>query len=213
MEVGPLSTMSEEAFRAALDGNLWTTIRVTLAAIPHLTSNGRIVNITSIGAAISVPHLLPYSVSKFGALGFSLGLEAELSGRGISVTSVLPGVMRTGSAIHARFRGDVKREFEWFSASAALPLLAIPAERAAKAIVSASLRRKRFVVLGLPAKVLRIAQALFPNLTLATLRYVGQLLPRPKGLPEQKAVVGKELKRRSPRAPLRRQGHRKTGHA
>jgi short-subunit dehydrogenase len=211
--------MSEEAFRAALDANLWSVIRVTLAALPHLTRNGRIVNITSIGAAVSVPHLLPYSVSKFGALGFSLGLEAELAPRGISVTSVLPGLMRTGSAIHARFRGDAKREFAWFSASAGFPLLSISPEHAAKEIVSATLRRKRFVVLGAPAKALRVAHALFPNLTLAVLRQVNRLLlPPPKGLPGQEPIPGKDLHGAAPaarkpaRAPSRRPRARKSRH-
>ena len=194
MDVGPLANLSEETFRVALDSNLWSMIRVTLAALPHLSHNGRIVNITSIGAAVSVPHMLPHSVSKFGALGFSLGLEAELSDRGISVTSVLPGLMRTGSVVHARFRGDAPREFAWFSASAGLPILSISAESAAKRIVSASLRRKRFVVLGPAAKALRFAHMMFPNLTLAALRQINRLLlPAPKGLPEQRAIPGNEL--------------------
>jgi short-subunit dehydrogenase len=44
-----------------------------------------IVNIASIGGRIAVPHMLPYTASKFAVVGFSVGLNAELRTKGIRV--------------------------------------------------------------------------------------------------------------------------------
>src|SRR5215470_1439142 len=81
------------------------------------------VNITSIGGVVSVPHLLPYTCAKFAAVGLSEGLRAELGQEGIHVTTVVPGLMRTGSYVQAHFQGQQEREFTWFALGATLPLL------------------------------------------------------------------------------------------
>jgi short-subunit dehydrogenase len=78
---------------------------------------GRIVNISSIGGKISVPHLLPCCASKFARTGLSEGLRAELCQDGIYVTTVIPGLMRTGSPRNAIFKGQHRAEHAW-SASA-----------------------------------------------------------------------------------------------
>ena len=82
---------------------------------------GRIVNIASIGGLIAVPHLAPYSVSKFALVGYSDALRAELAKDGIRVTTVCPGLMRTGSAGHALVKGHHQAEFAWFGALSSLP--------------------------------------------------------------------------------------------
>jgi short-subunit dehydrogenase len=76
----------------------WGMVYPTLAVLPQIRErlSGRIVNITSIGGKVSVPHLRPYSSAKFAAVGFSEGLSAELARDGIRVTSIVPGLMRTG---------------------------------------------------------------------------------------------------------------------
>ncbi len=179
IEAGPIASLDEQAFADVIESNLMSMIRMTLACLPHMRRGARIVNITSIGGAVAVPHLLSYSVSKFGALGFSLGLDAELAGRGISVTSVLPGLMRIGSYVHARFRGsNARNEYKWFAAGSSAPGLTISADHAARIIVSATMRRKRFVVVGPQAKLARLVYQLFPNLSLRVARQVTRLLPR-----------------------------------
>jgi NAD(P)-dependent dehydrogenase (short-subunit alcohol dehydrogenase family) len=193
MEVGPLETFDLESFRRAIDTNLLGMIRMSLETLPHMREGSRIVNITSIGGAISVPHLLPYSVSKFGALGFSLGLQAEVARRGIVVTTVLPGLMRTGSFVQAEFRGDARKEFAWFALGAATPGLSMSAERAARQIVRASLEGRRFLVLSPHAKLARLLYTLFPEGLLALMRVVARALPgSDNGI---RGIQGKELKR------------------
>src|SRR6185436_7403860 len=151
IEVGPLSTMTTEDFAAAMNTNFWGAFNVTHHALPYLTiGEGRIVNISSIGGMLSVPHLLPYSASKFALTGFSLGLRMELTRRGILVTTVCPGLMRTGSPVNAVFKGDKAAEYTWYSVADSLPLLSLAAERAAREIVRASRRGDILLVLGLP---------------------------------------------------------------
>jgi NAD(P)-dependent dehydrogenase (short-subunit alcohol dehydrogenase family) len=97
--VGPLECMTAHDYRDALDTHFWAMYHAVEAARPFMERQGgaRIVNVTSIGGKISVPHLLPYSVSKFAAVGYSQGLRAELARKNICVTTVCPGLMRTGS--------------------------------------------------------------------------------------------------------------------
>jgi len=76
--VGPLETLTREDFEESLRVNFWGTVNVALAALPELRARGggRIVNISSIGGRIAMPHLLAYDASKFAVAGFSEGLAA-----------------------------------------------------------------------------------------------------------------------------------------
>lgn len=103
IQVGPMELMAAEDFDAALSAHFWAPLFTTLAVLPQMRRRreGRIVNIASIGGKVALPHLLPYSVSKFALHGFSSGLRSELAKDGIRVTTVCPGLMRTGSAGNA----------------------------------------------------------------------------------------------------------------
>ena len=140
IEVGPLTAMTREDFERSMDTMFWGPVNVTDAVLPSMRHRrrGRIATITSIGGKIAVPHLLPYSAAKFAAVGYFEGLRAELAGTGVSVTTVVPGLMRTGSHVNATFTGQQEREYAWFSLGASLPLVSIDAERAASRIVRAT---------------------------------------------------------------------------
>ena len=184
IEVGPASVMTEEDYVDALRTHFWGAYNAIEAALPALiqSKDGRIVNIVSIGGLVAIPHLLPYSVSKFALLGYSLGLHAELGRKGISVTTVCPGLMRTGSARNARFKGRNRAEYGWFALGAALPFTSIDARRAARRIVKACLRGEALVVLTLQARLLAAMQHLFPGLTAKVLRLAARLLPAEGGI-------------------------------
>src|SRR5205085_3677519 len=98
---------------------------------------GRIVNIASIGGLVAIPHLAPYVASKFAVVGLSDAIRAEVRKDGIRVTTVCPGLMRTGSSLHAMMKGRHEQEFAWFGTISAMPLIAINADRAARKIVEA----------------------------------------------------------------------------
>ena len=183
ISVGPVETMDVEDFEQAMATNFWGPLYTILAVLPDMRrrGEGRIANIASIGAKVSVPHLVPYSASKFALLGLSDGLRAELAKDGISVVTICPGLMRTGSPRHATFKGRHRAEYAWFSISDALPLLSMDADRAARQIVQAIRRGEAERVLSPPAKLVALARALAPETTAGVLAMVNGLLPRSGG--------------------------------
>jgi short-subunit dehydrogenase len=138
---------------------------------------GRIVNITSIGGRLGVPHLVPYSASKFAALGFSQGLRAEERRHGVVVTSVVPGLMRTGSPRNATFRGRHRAEYAWFSIADSLPGITIDVEEAARRILEGVRRGDAEVRFPLVTRLAVLAAAAAPNLTASALELTARLLP------------------------------------
>jgi len=197
MNVGPIETMAVADFEDAMRVNFWGMVYPTLSALPVMRAQGgaRIVNITSIGGKVSVPHLLPYNCAKFAAVAFSQGLRTELARDGITVVTVVPGLMRTGSYLNAVFKGDTEAESTWFALGTTLPGVSMDAERAARQIVRAAKRGDSEVILSLPAWVLARVHGLFPGLTADALRLVNQaLLPNPEG-DSQNAVRGHEALR------------------
>lgn len=179
IQVGPFDSMTREDFEESMDINFWGAVNTILAALPRMRRGGagRIVNITSIGGKVAVPHLLPYDAAKFALVGFSEGLAAELAGEGIRVVTIVPGLMRTGSPFNAYFKGDQAKEFTWFSLGDATPLTAMSAERAAKRIAEATRRGEVEVTLTWQAKLLRITHDLFPGPTITLLGWINRLLP------------------------------------
>jgi NAD(P)-dependent dehydrogenase (short-subunit alcohol dehydrogenase family) len=183
IEVGPSETMSLDDYEEAMATNFWGMVNPTLAVLPEMRERkaGRIINITSIGGKLGIPHLLPYSASKFAAVGFSQGLRAEVAADGIKVVTVCPGLMRTGSPRNAIFRGQHRSEYAWFSISDALPGLSISAERAARRILAACRRGDAEVLFPVPARLAAVVNAVAPGLTAGALSLVSRALPGPGG--------------------------------
>lgn len=183
IQVGPQACMTVDDYQEAMRINFFAALHTCLAAIPLLPRpGGHIVNISSVGGKIAVPHLLPYSVSKFALTGFSQGLRAELLSSGIEVTTVCPGLMRTGSPRNASFKGQNHKEYAWFNVSDSLPGLTVSAEAAARRIVRACALGQAEVVLGAPAQLAVLFNALLPAMTNALLAQVSRLLPGPGGI-------------------------------
>lgn len=194
IQVGPLESLRIEDFEQALGVMYWGPLHTTRAVLPQMKArgDGQIVNITSIGGKVSIPHLLPYNSAKFAAVGLSEGLRAELQKDGIFVTTIVPGLMRTGSYLNALFKGHEEREFTWFALGASLPVISIDARRAARQIVSATKRREPVRVLSIPARLLALFHALFPGVTVDILELVNHhVFPGPNGTQKQ-PVLGRE---------------------
>ena len=165
IQVGPAESMTIDNFRDAFAVNFWGPLHAMDAVIAQMQErrHGRIVNITSIGGELPVPHLLPYVCAKAAAMALSDGLGAELEKDGIRVTTVVPGLMRTGSFPHAFFKGNATREMNWFRALATNPITAMSARRAARRIVAAMARGEPQLVLTVSAKLGRVAVAVLPG--------------------------------------------------
>ncbi|MNR94182.1 putative ketoacyl reductase [compost metagenome] len=183
IQVGPLATMTAQDFEAIMAVNFFGAVYTTLAVLPGMRQRGygRLVNIDSIGGRVATPHLIPYDAAKFALRGFSEGIRAELAQDGISVTTVLPGLMRTGSPENALFKGRQAAEYTWFAIADSLPLFSMDANRAAERIVQACRRGEAEIVLTLRAKVIGLLHDLAPSFTMGLFSIANRFLPQPDG--------------------------------
>ena len=181
IQVGPFDHMTVADFEDAMTTHFWGPLYTILAALPYMRRKGarRIVNIASIGGKLAVPHLLPYSASKFALVGLSEGLHAELAREGFAVTTVCPGLMRTGSTYNAWFKGKYRREFAWFHIADATPGLSISAKRAARQIIDACRHGDAELIITPSAKAAVLLKAMSPNLMAGAMALANRLLPSP----------------------------------
>lgn len=202
IQVGPADTMSRADYEEAMNINLYGAMNFIDAVLPNMRSRrfGRIVNISSIGGRISVPHLLPYCASKFALAGYSQGLRAELAATGVKVTTVCPGLMRTGSPRKAFFKGKHREEYAWFSISASLPLISAEANHAAIKIMQACRSGQSDLIIGLPAQIAARTAALAPGLTANVMGFIGRFLPASNGDRESRYTGSESYSEWSPSA-------------
>ncbi|WP_075079085.1 SDR family NAD(P)-dependent oxidoreductase [Terrimicrobium sacchariphilum] len=201
MLVAPFDLADDQDFKIAMDLHFWAPYHMIKAALPHLRKSQcpRIVNISSIGGHVAVPHMAPYAASKFALVGFSDALRAELASEGIRVTTVAPGLMRTGSHVNALFKGDTAGEYAWFATSASLPALSVSASRAARQIVDAAATGRGELTVGFAAKNARIFQGLLPRAVSVFAAMADRMLPHPSRTASHAPETGRES--RSSRLP------------
>lgn len=187
IQAGPLESQTEQDFRDAMDTHFWGPFYMTQAALSHLEcSQGSIVNIAPIGGKVAVPHLAPYCASKFALVGLSSAWRSELAKKGISVTTVCPGLMRTGSHINAEFKGQKEVEYALFSILDALPFTSISAENAANEILAAVERGDAEVIVSLQAKAANHFNDIFPEVSANLLSAVNHILPDGNGTTDKR---------------------------
>lgn len=213
IQVGPQETMTIEEYEMAMQTNFWAPLYAIHAALPYFRKQGggRIVNITSIGGKIAVPHLLPYSASKFAAVGLSEGLHAELKKENIRVTTIVPGLMRTGSPRNITVKGNHEAEYAWFKVAGSFPLLSQDAEAAAQKIITAMEYGESEAILSLSGKVASVVKGIAPGWVNIALGVANALLPDPvagnneakKGYEVESASSGGAVASLSDRAAIR----------
>lgn len=177
--VGPVESQRIEDFHGVMESNFFTGVHCAMSVLPQMLErrDGMIVNIASIGGKIPVPHLLPYTASKFAAVGFSEGLHAELRSKGVHVLTVCPGLMRTGSHRSALFSGDGEREYQWFSFLANVPGVSASAASAARRIVRAVVARETEIAITPHAAVAARLASVAPEAVALGMSVVNRLLP------------------------------------
>ncbi len=186
IQVTPFEHARLEDFRDSLDTHFWGPLFLIRACLPlfERQHGGHIINVASIGGRVAVPHLMPYTVGKFALVGFSEALRAELHRSGVTVTTVTPHLMRTGSHRNVLVRGQHAREATWFALGTATRLTAIDADRAARQILAAARAGRSSVSPGWMGRAATLTQALAPGLAsalaAAAVRFV---LPSPSASP------------------------------
>ncbi len=203
IQVGPLEAVTLDDFAETMGVHFWGPLYLTLAVLPGMRERraGRIVNVSSFGGKVSQPHFVPYSASKFALTGLSEGLRAELAKDGIAVTTICPGILRTGSHRQAIFKGQHHLEYTLFSIGAALPLTAMSAESAARRILTTCRQGDAEVVFPRSVALLSQLHGLSPGLTADALAALNRLLPRPGGIGIGRAK-GSESETPLSRSPL-----------
>jgi NAD(P)-dependent dehydrogenase (short-subunit alcohol dehydrogenase family) len=182
IEATPLEHATAHDYDRSLETHFWGPFHTMQAALPHMrrAGTGRILNISSVGGRLAIPHLNPYSVGKAALVALSEGVRAETAKDGIVVTTATPGLMRTGSHARVDVRGHHRREAQWFGAMVASPLTSMNAERAARQILEACRRGRAQVTPGFQARAAVRANALAPELVAAIMSGVVRwLLPGP----------------------------------
>src|SRR6266481_6530490 len=200
IEVGPLEHLMREDFERAMHLHFWAPFELISQIVPEMRiwGGGRIVNISSIGGKVAVPHMASYSASKFALTGLSDAVRAELARDNIHVTTVAPGMMRTGSHVNAKFKGRHDDEFAWFAASAGAPLMSMNADRAARKILAACRRGQPSLTLTFAARAAILGNALFPNFTGYAIKFANRLLPGSGGEEGSRSRAGGQLRRLNP---------------
>ncbi len=170
--------MTEADFREIMEVNTFAPLRLTRLALSELRrSGGRVLLVSSVGGKVAIPHLAPYSVSKFALTGLGQALRAEFARDGVGVTTVCPTVMRTGSPRQATVKGQHRKEYALFATVDNFPLISLDAGVAARRMVDALVRGDAEALIGGAAVLLGYAQALAPQLTAEVLALSTRLLP------------------------------------
>ena len=179
IELGPENVMEVSDYQKVMDSNLWSALHTIKAVLPYFLANGhgRIVNICSIGGKIAVPHMLPYSVSKFAMIGLSEGLCVELKKDNILVTTVIPNLMRTGSPRNVSVKGDHENEYAWFKIADSLPFLSQDSKQAADQIIEALQNGDRQVTLTWAARFISAVNGVMPGSITALSQVANRFLP------------------------------------
>jgi short-subunit dehydrogenase len=180
ISVGPFAAMEKNDYNSQIDLHLNAAIDSIRAVTPYFrqSEGGRILLISSIGGRIPIPHLPAYCASK-AALGLlAESVRPELAAENISITVAYPGLIRTGSDVYAKFRGDAKREAKWFRTIDHLPIITMAQEKCARRALQATLDRRASIIVGAPAKLADFFYHTFPETYADITTLITRALPK-----------------------------------
>ncbi|KAI9732244.1 MAG: hypothetical protein M1818_007563 [Claussenomyces sp. TS43310] len=137
----PVSDISIPEAKKLFDVNVWSYLAVAQAFLPLLlkSSNGMIVNQTSIASVTSIPFQSAYNASKAALAMFSSGMRLELQAFGITVVELKTGIVRSNM---------IKNNLETKHPSLPTGSIFEPA----KEVVEESLRHDKFTESGMPTQ-------------------------------------------------------------
>lgn len=142
--------------------NYWGVVYGTQAFLPLLrqSSQGHLINISSVFGIIAVPTQSAYNSAKFAVRGYTEALRQEMAGSNVHVCCVHPGGIRTNIAKAAR-GGDPSQSAEERGKQFEQVARTTP-EAAAQQIIGAIEKRKKRLLIGRDAKLIDLIQRIFP---------------------------------------------------
>lgn len=196
IQVGPLETTTDADFEEAMEVHFYGPLHAMRTVLPEMRrrKQGRIINISSFGGLMGVPHMAPYSASKFALTGVSEAIRAELANDGVFLSTICPWLMRTGGARHAVMTGKSDQVYAWFIAGAVLPLVTQDPDRAARHILDAARAGRAEVILTTQGKLLLKFKNAFPELTFGAMRAIERFMPSAPPEGTQKHRKGKDVR-------------------
>ena len=90
--IGEIDTVSQTRM---IDLNLRALTAITNLSVPYMEAGSRILNVSSIASFCPTPRMTVYSATKAYVSAYTIGAAEELKAKGITVTAVCPGPMRT----------------------------------------------------------------------------------------------------------------------
>lgn len=99
-----------EDWQRVINVNLLGVAYGIQAFVPRMLDQGRpasVINTASMAGIVPAAKMAPYCASKYGVVGLSEALNAELSGRGIQVSAICPGIIDTPIVATGIMRGEV----------------------------------------------------------------------------------------------------------
>ena len=106
---GLLERLSLDDYRRQLETNVFGMLRTVYATLPALrASRGTLVLMGSVSGYLATPGASPYAMSKFAVRALTEGLNLDVAGTAVRVSSVDPGFVETEFSV-VRFGGDTER--------------------------------------------------------------------------------------------------------
>ena len=174
---GNLEATTMDDWTRVIGVNLLGVAYGVQAFVPRMLEQGgaaAVVNTASMAGLVGVPGLVPYCASKFGVVGLSEALDAELAPRGIRVSAMCPGVIDTDITRTAIMRGDAAGRRD--EAIDLYRRRGAPPEAVAETVLAALERhRPVHVVPALHVKPLWLLKRLSPRSAALVLRTAGRL--------------------------------------
>jgi NAD(P)-dependent dehydrogenase (short-subunit alcohol dehydrogenase family) len=108
---GNIEATTADDWRRVIDVNLLGVAYGVQAFVPRMLRQGRpasVVNTASQLGLMPSANTAPYCASKYGVVGLSEALNAELSKRGIHVSAICPGIIDTAIVANSTVRGEMQ---------------------------------------------------------------------------------------------------------
>jgi len=175
---GGLQTIPVEDIEWIIGINLMGEVYGTRAFLPQMVERkaGYVINVASLSGLVALPGHIAYTTSKFGIVGFSQSLWAEVRRHGIGVTLVCPGGMKTNIISHTRMHAENERQRKFQDRFAEILNNGMDPRDAADRVMKAVKKGRFLVLLGPEAYLMYYINRVFPMFIMRVTAAVNYLM-------------------------------------